>query len=1325
LTEKICRNLVIRFSGLLTGRGALRNLGICMVLFLLACFASAQNTASISGTVKDAAGAVIPGAKVVLINESSKGTRSERSNGDGFFYFAAVQPGATYSIQVGYKGFEDWDVTGIVVHPGDNLTVPKIILRIGAVTDSVTVTAEVAGVTTSTGEHSTLITSAQIQRLSTVGRDAAELVSILPGFTYLATDGSNGAPNYQTVGPGYGNLGNFGSNGAAPQTGMVNINSDGANIIDAGDMGGNIANINMDQVQEVKVQTSNFGADQARGPVLIDAVGKSGGSEYHGSLYTYLRNSGANANDWLSKYFGAARPESRYFYPGGGISGPVKIPGTRFNHDKKLLFYVGYEYYGQQQVQSLLKAFIPPSTVVSGEPTSMLGGDLSATAIAAALNIPGGASALSAGCSNASTQTPTFQSIGGVCVSAAGSTDSNGNKVPASGVIPTIAIDKGFAAYSQWFPKPNRVPQPVLNASGATESVSDEINYAKNQMQTINGFQLHSRVDLNISDTLKLYVTYNLEGANTISHTGSAYGAGSNIPMPTAFDANTPVNTATLNVTKTLGSSMTNEMVLTGTYFTYPGQYEDPKLLSTESGGGNQAWGSAGTGSSPWSYDGGITNWTMSGANVVNGAITNPGTHIGEHQVPTMGSWDGPLPSFGWNYVPSTGQFQHKFAVNASDNFTKVYKTHSIKAGFYAEQTGNNGANLGSNLAGNSMFMRWDGCYVNEPLSNFPAGDVPSGSGTKPASMGAGNIVGNMLMGCPGYTTQDMKDISSDLRYTTIEGYVTDEWKVLSKLTVTLGIRLSHIGPWTDQHGVGSAVWEPSKLTPHQLLTTIKPEDPTTWLGFTWHAIDHSVPVAGVPTRLLFFAPRFSLAYDLRGNGKTVFRGGWGAYHSHDSLFYAVGAQTPLGAYSWNSSSGVNTACSFAQLYSTSVIPCGHYTRSSVSSQAAPFNVSAQDPHDDREPVTYNYNFTVDQSLPWKMQAELAYVGNQSSSLSTQSNLMNQNVVPLGAFYAPDPVTHQLNPADSIPNTSDYRPYPNYTQITVPSHQAWANYNAMQASLNKQAGSLIFGANYTWSKALAVGGNWDSGAIADPIDMHHDYGIAPYNRRHVINGTYSWQEGSKFHGNRIMDGFVNGWEVSGIVGLQSGPDLSVLNSYESNYNFSGSATYYPNPLEPTTATSVRVDNNLWLGTSDYALQPTVTCNPAAWLSKANHQYVNGACFGLPAQGTEGAWHLPYIQGPKFFKWDMSVYKDFKISDRQNMQFRLAGFNFLNHPLISFSGQDPSNPLSLVIGDCPPNQNPCPVYTTLQQALNGMVVMNGGGYSFGNQIQVWQWHQPRS
>jgi hypothetical protein len=339
-------------------------LGIFVILLSLALPGSAQSTSSISGTVKDATGAVIPGAKVVLINEASKATRSERSNGEGFFYFAAVQPGATYGLSVSYKGFENWEVTGIVVHPGDSLTVPKIDLRAGAVTESVTVTAEVAGVTVSSGEHSTLITAAQIQRLSTVGRDATELVSTLPGFTFNATDASNSAPDYETAGFGMSNISNFGASGAAPESGMVNISSDGANIIDAGDMGGNIASVNMDQVQEVKVQTSDFGADQARGPVVIAAVGKSGGSEYHGSLYTYMRNYAANSDDWISKYFGAARPEAKYFYPGVGIGGPVRIPGTQFNRSKRLVFWAGYEYYGQELPETLFKAFIPSKAML-------------------------------------------------------------------------------------------------------------------------------------------------------------------------------------------------------------------------------------------------------------------------------------------------------------------------------------------------------------------------------------------------------------------------------------------------------------------------------------------------------------------------------------------------------------------------------------------------------------------------------------------------------------------------------------------------------------------------------------------------------------------------------------------------------------------------------------------------------------------------------------------------------------------------------------------------------------------------------------------------
>jgi hypothetical protein len=1259
--------------------------GICALLFCGAAGSSAQTTSSISGTVKDETGALIPKAKVVLVNQSSGGKRSLEANAEGFFYFAAVPPG-TYRVEVSYKGFESWKVTDVTVHPGDNLTIPKINLLVGAVEDSVVVTAEVAGVALDSGEHSTLITSTQIQRLSTVGRDAGELISILPGFAVNATDASNTGLSYQNAGFGTNNMGSFGANGAAPQSGMTAISADGASLIDPGDMGGTLASVNMDQVEEVKVQTSNFGADVARGPIVINAVGKSGGTEYHGSIYTYMRNYAANANDWVSNYFGTARPTSRYLYPGGSVGGPVRIPGTNFNKSKKLIFWAGYESYRQAVPQALLKAFVPPGP---GSTYDMLDGDLSVNSIASALNVT--ASDLqdpNKGCTSYASPGTLFQNMGGLCYTPTGVTDQSGNQV-TGGIIKDI--DPGIAAYERWYPKPNRTPQPVTNALGAETAATDGINYVRNQMTTQNGYQFHSRVDANFSDNLKLYGTYNWEKVNAVSQLGAAWygpvGLSSNIQMPTPYNSNTYSHYLTLNLTKTLSASSTNELVLAGVYFNNPGQYADLSKVETQ----NTAWQAAG-------YDGGVRADVLYGQN-------STASKVGDHFLPGIGGWEGVnMPTYGAGYVdPKRGQYLDKMDVTLSDNLTRIYRTHSIKAGFYAEQTINNGINLGSDLNGYMFFMRWDSCLPNM-TTNY--------NGAEPKSFSMGNEWGNFLTGCPLSAGQDTSDPASNLGFKTIEGYVTDEWKVNSRLTLTLGIRLSHLSPWTDRHGIGIAVFEPSQLQEHVLLSTLT-QDPKTWTGFSWHQKDPSIPTSGIPSRALFYAPRFSLAYDLYGNGKTTLRGGWGAYHSHEGLFYVAGSSMPLGLQSWNMSSA-GTACTFAQMYSndSTIRPCGYYTASSVSSQMAPFTVSANDPHDDRSPVTYNYNFTVDQALPRKVQFELAYVGNQSTDLSTLANLQNQNVVPLGAYFGPDPAIGsaeqgQVQPLSNIPsNMTDYRPYPNYYQINVPTHKAWSNYNALQASLNRQTGAIAFGVNYTWSKALAVRGSWDTGSIADPVNMHHDYGIASYDRRQVINGTYSWQEGTLYHGHRSLRPVLNGWEMSGILQVASGPDLSVLNGYGTNYGLSGGATYYAS-ASATTAQTLQVNSSSWLGSSDYTLQPTVTCNPALGLNKRLHQYVNGSCFGLPAPGSQGVWNLPYVQGPKFFKWDTTLFKDFKVRDKQSMQFRLAAFNVLNHPLISFSGQDPSNPLTLNVGD-PSDSH----YTSIQDALSGITVMNTGSYQFG-------------
>src|SRR5207248_8922036 len=103
-----------------------------------------------------------------------------------------------------------------------------------------------------------------------------------------------------------GPVGSFSANGT--RTGALDITSDGAHIIDPGCNCGQAMNTNADMTAELKVMTSNFGADEAKGPVVISAIGKSGGQQFHGQLYTYNRYFAANANDPQNKDAGFARP---------------------------------------------------------------------------------------------------------------------------------------------------------------------------------------------------------------------------------------------------------------------------------------------------------------------------------------------------------------------------------------------------------------------------------------------------------------------------------------------------------------------------------------------------------------------------------------------------------------------------------------------------------------------------------------------------------------------------------------------------------------------------------------------------------------------------------------------------------------------------------------------------------------------------------------------------------------------------------------------------------------------------------------------------------
>src|SRR5262249_7365075 len=357
---------------------AYRSIFGAMLALALLCSASAagygQNlTGQLSGTVTDPSGAVVPGANITLKNQLSGDTRRTVSNSDGVFAFASV-PTGEYTITIEFQGFAKWERTGIRVSAGDRRSVSDIALSATAVAGTVDISApadQVAPV--DNGEKSLTLTNKQIQNLSLVGRSAAELIKALPGFTPIT--GLNNRPNFNGEAIGInGNgdggqqsaIGNFSANGT--RTDALDIVADGAHVSDPGCHCATPINIKPEMVEEFKVSTSNFGADVSKGPVVLTAIAKGGGKDFHGAGYLYARHFAMNANDWSFNQSLQPRPENKYFFPGGNIGGPVVIPGTNFNKNRdKLFFFAGFEYYRQRLDTGLLKSRVPTQAMRNGD----------------------------------------------------------------------------------------------------------------------------------------------------------------------------------------------------------------------------------------------------------------------------------------------------------------------------------------------------------------------------------------------------------------------------------------------------------------------------------------------------------------------------------------------------------------------------------------------------------------------------------------------------------------------------------------------------------------------------------------------------------------------------------------------------------------------------------------------------------------------------------------------------------------------------------------------------------------------------------------------
>jgi hypothetical protein len=1136
-----------------------------LALFLTGPTAFAQSMfATLSGTVSDSSGAIIPGADVTVKNANSGDVRKVITNSEGFFNVSSL-PAGTYDVETAVKGFKNWKGTGIVLNGGDSRTM-AITLTVAASATTVQVTETVSGVALKdTGEKAALISSKELQDLSLISRNATEFVKILPGAVMQANGGVN-RPGYvgETIGINNSSIaGNTGGLSSVTINGQqVDITQDGQHVFDPGASGAATpVNPNPDMISEVKVTTANFTAENAKGPVIVNTITKAGGSGFHGSAYFYARNSDLNANDAFNNMVGASKPPSSYYYPGANIGGPVIIPGTGFNKSRqKLFFFEGYENYRQTLDGGVARSFVMTPAMLNGDfsALSTYGSSVGRPALGVVPTAPAAGSSLG------------FDQRAG-----AGCTITNG--VLSSGCISPSAQ----ALLKNYMPAPTN-DNPAGN---------NGFNYVQTFSVPQNSYQNLIRVDWNVSDNTKVYVTWSRQRETQNQPLGLWAGTASDwvVPSPTNIIGGNGSDFVSASLVHVFSPTMTSETRYGYTKINFPNAPEDPTKVLRES----------------------LPGFSLKGI-------------YGNPAIPDLTSWSNTIPNFGGanlgaDYHPT--MICYKGIPSVAENLTKVIGTHTTKYGFYFEHVYNKQDNWGQYM-GVLYYNQWSAI--------------------------SGNNYADMLMGIgQGSYYEQFLPPPSQIAQNSLAFYAQDDWKVTRRLTLQFGLRFEHYAKPYDATGFGLAIFDPSKYSND-------PADINKNTGVLWNKIDPSIPLSGADSRFLFFSPRVGAAWDIFGTGKTVIRGGWGKYRSYDSVQsnnYTAPTNTAMGSAGW--SCGQNDPlCPTWEGVDANALPTpvlGQGLGPGLKS------IAVADPRDDEQPLVTTWVFSIDQRLPGKLLLELSYVGNSTKFLQSNPNI---NAVPMGAL---------LNATCDITTSGCqqlYRPYANYQDMAMSLTAGRARFDSLQMSLTRNVGFLTMQANYTWSKALGVGGTLASnnGGLTGALPgygVDYYYGVLQNNRPHVLNLAYVFNLPSLKGANAFVRGVVNGWQISGITTIESGANLT-SQSWNLNYSRDNGTA--------EDGSTIFYDNIHTLGTNAITLQPLVTCSPMG--GGKLHQYLNPACFQpAPTNGTLGTGGMPYLGGPMYWNSDLSLMKNFKITERQNLQFRIAAFNFMNHSLWSFTTND--------------------------------------------------------
>lgn len=470
---------------------------------------------------------------------------------------------------------------------------------------------------------------------------------------------------------------------------------------------------------------------------------------------------------------------------------------------------------------------------------------------------------------------------------------------------------------------------------------------------------------------------------------------------------------------------------------------------------------------------------------------------------------------------------------------------------------------------------------------------------------GTGSGAASFMLGLPDSLFGFLGNTSADERTWWYAGYVQDQWQVSSNLTVTYGLRYDFVEPPSYGSKTVSGL---DVLTGNFLVSSPAPPlFPHANVRSTYYDPHYNG-----------FEPRFGVAY--RASSSTVFRTAFAMFDDHNNTLVQE-AQDPR--ISWPEGVGV----SVVDLNRAS--PTTYFnnlpTYGSFFNPLQPYVSFGADPRN-KIPYSMEYNAGIEQQFAKSFVLDVDYVGSVSRHQFIQPSA-NTALTP-----GPGPVGPR-------------EPYPAYGgSFSFDENVGNASYNALQVKLQKSLSSgLSFLASYTWSKALDIQSEGQSGSIETIYDLRRDWGPSDFNRTQmfVFNSIYQLPvgEGKKYLSN--ANGFVRtllgNWNLGGILTMNSGQPYRIVAGGDIANVGGGSQ------------------------------RAQVVGDPNAGFTQSRLEWFNTAAFALPAPYTFGNEGRNNLTGPPLKNLDFIAYKDFLFTERLRLQFRSEFFNIFNHANFGLPG----------------------------------------------------------